>query len=166
MGSATQVRQEGVVVGLIASASVAAFYAGFDLLAARGPLYTVNLLGKAVFRGERDPAILQLPIPHDTGAILLYSGLHLVLSLVIGVIVTRLIAEAERQPSQSVLKLGLVVAGFVATILTVGYLTSPMRPLLPWWSIVVANSLAVLLGGAYLRGRHPGLGRRLMPTAG
>jgi hypothetical protein len=35
-------------VGLIALASVAAFYPVFDMLAACGPLYTVDLFGKAV----------------------------------------------------------------------------------------------------------------------
>lgn len=162
MAPALDVRREGVAVGLIASVSVAAFYAAFDLLAARGPLYTVNLLGKAVFRGARDPAILQLPVPADRGAILLYNGLHLALSLAIGLVVTRLIVQAERQPSQARLLLLLIIAGFVVTILAVGYLTTPIRPLLPWWSIVVANSLAVLLAGWYLLRRHPGLPGRLL----
>ena len=40
--------RDGLIVGLIAYASVAAFYAVFDLLAARGALYTVDLLGKSV----------------------------------------------------------------------------------------------------------------------
>jgi len=37
------------VVGLIAYAAVALFYSGFDWLAARGTLYTVDLLGKALW---------------------------------------------------------------------------------------------------------------------
>lgn len=165
MTAAVDVRHEGVRVGLIASASVAVFYALFDLLAARGPLHTVNLLGKALFRGERDASILMLPIPRDAGAILLYTGLHVVLSLVIGFVVTRLVTQGEREPSQAPLMLFLVVAGFVATILTVGLLTAPLRPLLPWWSIAVANAVAVLFAATYLLARHPRLWRRhLSPT--
>ena len=61
--------REGLVVGIIGYAAVAVFYAVFDFLAARGGLYTVNLLGRAVFRGLRDPAVLQLPLPADPGAI-------------------------------------------------------------------------------------------------
>jgi hypothetical protein len=52
------------------------------------------------------------------------------------------------------------------TITVIGLLTTPMRPVLPWWSIVVANTLAVLLAGAYLVKRRPGLWRRLSLVSG
>lgn len=41
---------QGLIVGLIGYAAVAVFYTVFDLLAARGSLFTVDLLGKAFFR--------------------------------------------------------------------------------------------------------------------
>lgn len=165
MVPASRTMREGMVVGLIAYASVAVFYSAFDLLAARGTLYTVDLLGKAVFRGLRDPGILQFPIRPDLTAIFWYNGLHLLISLAIGLIVTRLIEQAERHPAQAQLVLFTIVAGFVLTILGVGLLTSPMRPVLPWWSIVVANGLATLLAGLYLLQKRPGLWGRLIPFA-
>lgn len=158
--------REGVVVGLTAYAAVAVFYAVFDLLAARGSLYTVNLLGMAVFKGLRDPAVLQLPVPLDMSAIFSYNALHLVVSLAIGLIVVSLVAQAERQPSHAQLALLVMVAGFVVTILGVGFLSSSIRPVLPWWSIVVANSLAVFLAGLYLLRKHPGIWHRLVTFAG
>jgi hypothetical protein len=157
--------REGVVVGLIAYAAVAVFYAAFDVLAARGALYTVNLLGQAVFRGLRDPGVLQFPLALDLPAIFAYNALHLVLSLAIGLVVARLLAEAERQPARAPLMLLVVVAGFVVTIVVVGYLTAPIRPLLPGWSIVVANVLAVVAAGAYLLRKHRGLSGRLAAFA-
>ncbi len=163
---ANRTLREGLVVGLTAYAAVAAFYAGFDLLAARGSLYTVNLLGMAVFKGLRDPAVLQLPVALDPTAIFWYNALHLVLSLAIGLTVVRLVAQAERRPSQAQLVLATIVAGFVVTILAVGFLTSPMRQVLPWWSIVVANSLAVALAGLYLLRKHPGIWHRLVTATG
>ncbi len=166
MATANRTLREGVVAGLIAYLAVAAFYGAFDLLAARGALYTLDLLGKAVFRGLRDPAVLQLPFQHDLAAMLSYNGLHLVISLAIGLIVTWLVAHAERRPAQAHLAGLIIVAGFVVTILVVGLLTSPMRPVLPWWSIVVANALAVLLAGSYLVQKHPGVWRRLIPFLG
>ena len=53
--------RDGLLVGLLAYLSVAGFYALFDLAAARGVLYTVNMLGMAVLRGMRDPASASEP---------------------------------------------------------------------------------------------------------
>ena len=125
MAASSRTMREGLVVGLIAYGSVAVFYAAFDLLAARGTLYTVDLLGKAVFKGLRDPAVLQLPIRPDLASIAWYNGLHLLISLAIGLIVTRLVQQAEQHPSQARLVLLTIVAGFVVTILGVDLLTTP-----------------------------------------
>jgi hypothetical protein len=157
--------REGVVLGLIAYASVAVFYSAFDLLASRGTLFTVNILGMAMFRGLRDPAVLQLPIPLDFTAIFWYNAFHLVSSLAIGLVVSRLIEEAERRPSQANLILVVMLAGFVLTVFGVGFLTTPLRPVLPWWSIVLANALAMLLAGSYLLQRRPGLLGRISSSA-
>src|SRR6266545_2862918 len=120
---ASRTIRDGIVVGLIAYASVAVFYSAFDFLAARGTLYTVDLLGKAMFRGLRDPGVLQYPVSPDLTTIFWYNAFHLLTSLAIGLIVTSLIAYAERHPAQTKLILVTIVAGFVATIFAVSYLT-------------------------------------------
>lgn len=155
--------RDGLIVGLIAYAAVALFYSVFDLLAARGTLYTVDLLGRALFRGLRDPAVLMFPIERDLTAVLLYNAFHLLVSLGIGLVVVSLIGHAERYPSQALLVLIMIVAGAVLTVFAVGYLTESVRPLLPWWSIVAANLVAVLLAGLYLVRRRPGLWQRVNP---
>lgn len=142
--------REGVRVGLIAYATVAIFYSGFDLLAARGTLFTVDMLGKAVFRGLRDPAVLLFPQQLDLAAIFWYNGLHLIASLVIGVIVTLLVAHAERHPTWARVLALAVFTGGALTVVTIGTLTEGMRSVLPWWSIIVANVLAAILAGFYL----------------
>ena len=161
MASTDRTFRLGMIVGVIGFASVAGFYAIFDILAARGALYTVDLLGKSIFRGLRDPSILGLPIELDTTAIILYTGLHLLISLAIGLIVTGLVEYSGRKPSHARAVLWTIIAGFVITIGIVGMLSGPIRPLLPWWSIVVANGLAVVLAGAYLLRRRPGVWSRL-----
>jgi hypothetical protein len=158
--------REGLVVGLIAYVAVAVFYAAFDLLAARGTLYTVNLLGQAVFRGLRDPAVLGFPMQPDVGAIASYNGLHFLASLAIGLVVTGLVERSEQQPRQGRLVFVTIVAGFVVTIVAVGLLTRPIRPLLPLWSIVLANSLAVVVAGMYLIRKRPGTWQRLTASPG
>ena len=156
--------REGLIVGLIAAVSVAVFYALFDLLAARGSLYTPSVLGQAVFRGLRSPSALYLPLTPDSGATLWYSALHLALALAIGLTVTGLVSHAERHPSRAGPVAFVIAAGFVVTILAVGWLTRDMRQVLPWWSIVAANALAVVVAGWYLVRRHPGLPGRLLPA--
>lgn len=163
---ASRTVRDGVVVGLIAYVSVAVFFSVFDLLAARGTLYTVDLLGKAVFRGLRDPGVLLFPSQPDLTAIFWYNGLHLLVALAIGLIVTRLVEQAKRHPPQANLVLFTIVAGFIVTIIGVGLLTNAMRPVLPWWSIVMANALATFVAGAYLLRKRPGLWHRLVPFAG
>jgi hypothetical protein len=153
--------REGLAVGGVAYVAVALFYSAFDVLAARGPVFTVNMLGRAVFRGLRDPAVLLFPTEVDWTAVFWYNGLHLLLSLAIGLIVSWMIGEVERHPTRTPLVLLAVVVGGAATVLIVGSQTAPMRPVLPWWSITIANVLASLLGGLYLLGKHPGLRRRL-----
>lgn len=155
--------RDGVVVGLIGYATVAIFYSLFDLLAARDPLHTVNMLGRAVFRGLRDPALLQFPLAIDRGAILLYNALHLSLALGIGVSVGALVAIGDRHCERRRQIRLIIAAGFVVTIAVVGVLTAPMRPVLPWWSIVMANALSVFLGALYLLSRRPGLWARWIP---
>ena len=152
---------DGITVGLIGYAAVAIFYSTFDFLAARGMLHTVNVLGQAVFRDLRDPAVLRFPMTLDRSAIVAYNALHLVLALAIGLTVMTLVAVAERNPKHRRPVRFVIIAGFAVTVVIVGLLTSGMRPLLPWWSIVVANAFATLLAGAWLVRRRPGLWERL-----
>lgn len=163
MAHAIRTIRDGVVVGVIGFFAVAGLYAAFDQFAARGALYTVDMLGKSVFRGLRDTSVLGLPMEHDMTAIFLYSGLHLVMALIIGLIVSGLVTHAERRPAHGRIVLITIVAGFVVTIAAVGMLTGPMRALLPWWSIVVANALAVIAGSTYLLWKRPDTWRRLNP---
>lgn len=166
MATKTRTLELGLIVGLIGYASVAVFYMIFDLLAARGILYTVNLLGQVVFRGLRDPAVVGLPIRLDFTAIEWYTLLHFVASLIIGLIVTWLVRHATQHASRARLISLVIVAGFIVTIFLIGALTASVRPLLPWWSIVVANALAVILAGAYLLKKQPALWGHLMPHQG
>lgn len=160
-----RVLREGLLVGLIAYAAVALFYALFDATATRGLLYTVNMLGISVFRGVRDPGIVQLPVPIDAQAVFWYNGLHLVLSLVIGLIVVGLVHHAESVPVHGPAVAFVIVAGFVVTVFVVGALSRPIRPVLPWWSIVLANALAVATAGFYVMRKHRQILRHLRAAA-
>lgn len=154
-------QRDGVIVGLIAYAAVALFYAAFDVLATRGTLFTVNVLGQAAFRGLRDPSVLQFPMTVDMTSVFWYNGVHLVLSLAIGLFVVFLVERAERDARTAGLMAGVIATGFAVTVAVVGRLTEPMRAVLPWWSIVVANGAATVCAAAYLLQRRPGLLKRM-----
>jgi hypothetical protein len=162
MSMTNRIVREGLVVGLIGFAAVALFYAAFDFLAARGFLFTVNLLGQAVFFGLRDPSVLATPFPIDLTAVVLYTVLHLLVASAIGLVVAWLVAHLEGPPAQVRLAVLVIIAGFFVTIFGIGMVSSPIKDLLPWWSVVLANVLAVAVAGAYLLGRHPGLARRVI----
>lgn len=164
MSATNRIMKEGLVVGFIGFAAVALFYAAFDFLAARAFLFTVNLLGQAVFFGLRDPSVLMTPMAINLTAVVLYTILHLVAALAIGLFVAWLVAHLEGPPAQARLALLLIVAGFFVTIFAIGMVSSPIKALLPWWSVVLANILAVAVAGAYVLRKHPGLVSRLTLT--
>lgn len=147
--------REGMVTGLIAFVAVAVFYFVFDVLATRGALFTVNRIGQLMMKGPSGVSVSGLPIPLDPAAIVGYTAVHLAASLSIGVLVCRLVHEAELQPMLAQVALLFIVAGFAATIVIVGLISVPIRNVLPWWSIIVANSLAVLVAGFVMITRHP-----------
>ena len=113
-------------------------------------------------RGCGDPSVLQRAIPLDLTAIFWYNALHLVFSLTIGLVVVRLLTEAVQRPGRARGVLVILVAGFLVTVLAVAQLTEPIRGLLPFWSIVLANALAVFVVGRFLVKKHPGIWRTLM----
>jgi len=156
--------REGCITGLIAYVSVAVFYAVFDLVGANGLLFTVNQLGQFMLRGPAALAFDAGITPISLSAILAYSAVHLVASLAIGVLVCRLVFEAELQPAQAQTALLFIVAGFAGTIAMVGIVSAPIREVLPWWSIMSANALAVLVAGSVMIRRHPEFLSRMTET--
>ena len=115
----------------------------------------------------RGPAALAFDAgitPISLSAILAYSAVHLVASLAIGVLVCRLVFEAELQPAQAQTALLFIVAGFAGTIAMVGIVSAPIREVLPWWSIMSANALAVLVAGSVMIRRHPEFLSRMTET--
>ena len=161
MDSSSRTIRYGAAVGVIAYGAVAVFYALFDLLASRGVLHTVNQLGRAFFRGHRETASLGIPTAIDWSAIALYNALHFAVSMAIGITVATLVEHAHRRPDRAPVTLLTLIAGFVFTIGIIGAATASMRPVLPWWSLIVANSVAVVLAGWFLMRRYPTVFRRL-----
>jgi hypothetical protein len=154
--------KEGLVIGLIGYATVALLYAVFDLVSGHGFLFTVNLLGKALFSGFLNLSELTAPLQLDMTVIFWYNAFHLLTALVIGLLVISFIELTDRQPSQGQFVLFILFLGFVFTVVAVGFLTSPISMFIPWWSIVIANLASVIAASYYLFKKHPGIGPHLL----
>jgi len=164
MSSREHTVRDGLLVGLIAYGSVILVYTALDLVAARGPLFTVNLLGHAVLAGAAAVGV-DAATPVDVGAVALFSGVHLVLSLAIGVVVLQLIAFAEREQRQALVVVLALVSGFAITVAVVGWWSAPFREQFSWASIILANVVAVLLSVLFIVRRRPDVIHRVVPHA-
>lgn len=161
MPSRENTLRDGLIVGLIAYGSVILVYTTLDLLGARGLFFTVNLLGHAVLGGAAGAFDSGAGV--SVGAIALFNGLHLVLSLVIGVVVLQLIAFAEREQRQALVVILALVSGFAVTVAVVGWWSAPFREQFSWASIILANVVAVFLSVIYLVRGRPDVMDRVVP---
>ena len=149
--------REGLTLGLIGFGAVAVFYTVFDVLAGQGWFFTLNLMGQVLFRGVRDAAVLQLPMPLDIGAMAGYNFLHLLVSLAVGFFVAWLVDLVEENPRRGYAAVAIMLAGYLTTVAAVALFARDVAPLLPLWSVVTVNTLAACGGGVYLWWAHPGL---------
>jgi len=154
--------KEGLIIGFIGYATVAILYAIFDMIAARGFLFTVDLLGKVLFRDFLTSDIVKSPAAIDLAAIFWYNIFHLLTALIIGLLVISFVELTDRQPAQGQFILFILVLGFVLTVVVVTFMTSPVNTFIPWWSIFIANILSVVTASYYLFKRHPGIGPHLL----
>jgi hypothetical protein len=146
--------QEGLIAGLIGAATVALWFLLIDLLQGR-PLYTPTVLGTALFgRGIGFPSPYAGP---DLGMVLMFTWVHGLAFVVVGGVVARLLAVAERQPSVGfgiVILFVLFEFGFIAAAML---FAAPVLRALAWPAILVANLLAATTMGSYFWLRHPNL---------
>jgi hypothetical protein len=149
---AVSLAQEGLIAGLLGAATVALWFLIVDAFQGR-PLYTPTVLGTALFgRGA--------PLAEggaDLGMVLMFTWVHGLAFVVVGGVVARLLALAERQPSAGFGILMLFVFfefGFIAAAMV---FAAPVLRALAWPAVLVANLLAAAAMGSYFWLRHPNL---------
>ena len=150
----TRLYQEGLIAGLVGAATVAIWFLIIDTIQGR-PLYTPTVLGAALFgRGAGLPPPDAGP---DLGMVLMFTWVHGLAFVIVGGIVARLLAVAERQSSVGFGILMLFVLfefGFIAVAML---FAQPVLRALAWPAILVANLLAAATMGGYFKLRHPHL---------
>lgn len=148
-----EIVREGLIVGLIGAAVVAAWFLLIDIIAGR-IFFTPAALGSIVLHGATDVSVVQV----NAVTVLGYTAFHVAAFLVTGLVAAGIVGYAEdRHPY---ILLGAVLLFVTFETFFIGLLTLTAQwllELIPWWSIAVANLLAAVAMGGYLWRRHPAL---------
>jgi hypothetical protein len=141
---------EGLLAGLIGYVTVVALFGVINLLGGETVFHTAALLGSALFFGARSAAeITAGPAP-----IIAYNGVHILISLIIGMGAAWLIFQTEKNHPLWFIVFFVFLAGFIYSVVLVGVLVAEVSALLSWGVIVLANVAAGLTAGGYLWWRH------------
>jgi hypothetical protein len=141
---------EGLVTGLIGYLTVVLLFVGLNVLSGRPPFHTAGLLGSALFFGLRDPADLVL----EPGPVIAYNGVHMLVSLLIGLGAAWLVFQAEKYRPLWYAVFFIFLAGFVYSVVIMGVLAVEIFQFLSWTTIILANLAAGVTAGGYLWRRH------------
>ncbi len=147
---------EGLVTGLIGYGTVVALFAVINLLSGRALFHTAALLGSALFFGLEDAAdLVMAPAP-----IIAYNGVHILVSLLIGLGAGWLVFQAEKHRPLWYVAFFIFLAGFIYTVVIMGVFAAEVAHLLSWTLILLANVAAGVTAGGYLWWQH-----RRLPAA-
>ena len=152
--------KEGAVTGVLGGATVAAWFLALDILKGQ-PLHTPSILGQVILFGSTSPETDQVM----TGAVIAYTLLHLTVFISMGLLVTEMVYLAVTSP---VARFALLMTFVVFQLFFYGFTYMffvGTRHLFPWWEVLVADTLAVLVMVKYLWWRHPSLRRALAHEA-
>jgi hypothetical protein len=148
-----RVYQEGILAGILGAFTVALWFLVLDTAHGR-PFYTPTVLGTALFGRGVWPGTLET-LPPSLDMVAMFTWVHFLAFVVVGVVASRLIAVAERNPSLGfgfVLLFVILEACFTAAMMIVA---APVLRALTWPAILGANSLAAAVMAGYFWLRHP-----------
>lgn len=144
---------EGLVTGLIGYLTVVLLFAAINLLGGEGIFHTAALLGSALFFGLREASQLT----GDPAPIIAYNGVHILVSLLIGLGAAWLVFQAEKNRPLWYAVFFIFLAGFIYSVAVMGVFAAEVVHLLSWPVIVAANVAAGVTAGGYLWRRHRSL---------
>ncbi len=153
---------EGVIAGLLGYLTVAVVIALADLALGRALFATPAAIGGALFYGARDlTGVVVSP-----GPVAAANGLHVLISLALGMLAALLVAEGEAHPQLLYLGFALVVMFVFATSTVLLAVPTVITRATPPAVAVVAGALGGLAAAAYLGRVHPRLRSALGELAG
>jgi hypothetical protein len=144
---------DGFIAGIIGAAIIAIWFLFLDTVT-RLPLYTPTVLGSGLFVGAEDLASVERA-QVSLKLTLMYSGVHGLVFIVLGVIAAYFLLLTKRDISLGVSILLLFVIlelGFVGTTFT---FAEPVLQELAWAMVLLGNLLAAAGMASYLWLRNP-----------
>ncbi len=141
---------EGLLAGLIGYITVVALFGVVNLASGQAVFHTAALLGSALFFGAREAS----DAVAGPGPVIAYNGVHILVSLVIGLLAAWLIFQTEKHRPLWFVVFFVFLAGFIYSVVVMGVLAAEVVHLLSWPAIVAANLVAGVAAGGYLWWRH------------
>jgi hypothetical protein len=150
MSAAWRILEDGVLAGLVGAVAVALWFLLVDSIRVT-PFYTPNLLGSVIFTGT---SAANVP-PVTLTMVFAYTGLHILVFLVAGLMAAWIFAVFEDNPQFGMVLLLLVLL-FLAVLCGLEIAMMPsMVGLIGTGSVAVANLLAAAGMFAFLLRRRP-----------
>ena len=145
---------EGLVAGALGYAVVAGFFAFLNLVTGASPFRTPFLIGEVLGAGSPGPG-------EAAGIVLAANGIHLLLSLWLGVVAAWLLQEVEAHHGLWVVVLMIFIAGFLFMVLVAGIAGAELTRITTWGEVTAAGFFFTAVVGAFLTWRHRLLTREL-----
>lgn len=142
--------EEASDAGLLGGSAVALWFLLWDALHGT-PLITPSVLGQIFLFGQRHPDVHHA----DFGAVVLYTGVHFLAFLLLGLVVAVLVRLSAEQAAVRFALLVLFVAFEFCFTVVVNVVSDDAVTLFPLWTVLIANLLAAGVMAAYFWRRYP-----------
>ncbi len=154
--SGLRVLREGILAGVCGYAAVVLAVTAVDLLSGRAALHTAAQLGAWLFHPVEDALT-------DPGwpSTLAYNGLHLVLSLLVGIVAATMVSLSERITGFWYAGLTLLIAMGIYTVGALGAIAVEFKDITDWPTAVVGTASWLIGITFYLRIAHPRLAAQM-----
>jgi len=149
-----RVLTEGFLAGALGYLVVASFFAVANLAAGDSMFRTAYLLGEAVGAGTGG-------IGDAAGIVLAANGIHLVVSMLLGLCAAWVVMEVEHHHTFWYVAFIALFGGFVGTLLIGGIFGAEVTGAASWGRVTVASVLFALSLGAFFWLRHRDLAREI-----
>lgn len=152
-GNVARILKEGVIGGLAAYASAVVVLALLHALQGESIFHSAAAMGTVLVYGEQ--AFQQFAV--TAGPVLAYNGVHLVGSIIVGLVASFLVFETESHHAFWYFTFTVVIAAVVYSVTIFGVFGVEIGGVLEWSAVVVGTAAWTLAMVTYFWWAHRGL---------